>query len=102
MVVAQDDRRCVLFQSLQDNFPGVDRGLGQGSPEHLFEADDAILRIQQQNSEHLMRAVPQLQSQEVSHCFGRTKRIGLPDFTCQQRKGLLHDWMGLIHVHGFA
>ena len=49
----------VVGQSLLDHFPGVDAGRVDGAAEQLFEADHAVLAIEEDCTEHLMLIVLQ-------------------------------------------
>jgi hypothetical protein len=99
--MAQDDRCRVVLQRLNNDLSGIDRSLGQSAPEHLFNANDSVLSIQQEQDEDFMGPVPQLQTQKVFDCSRRMECIACAYFTCQQSKRLLDDGVSLVHVHGF-
>jgi hypothetical protein len=52
---AKNHRGGVAGQRGLDDLPGINAGLGQGALERLLELDHAVLRVEPDADEHLVR-----------------------------------------------
>ncbi len=73
VVVRKDDRGGVVPESGLDDFPWVDRGLGQRTGEEILDGSHVMLRIQEQRGKDFSLQAMQAQAQEISY-RGRTRQ----------------------------
>ena len=88
VVVSQDDGGGISGQALDNDFPGVDRGLGQRSAEHLQNVENLVLGIQKDHHEDFVGFVCEEQLQVVANRDWTAEVAGLADFSGEQRQGL--------------
>ncbi len=79
----EDHRAGVVMQCALDDFARIDTGLCEGAAEQFLDLDDAVLRIEKQRDEHLVRQRLHFQTQEVANCRGRTERVAAGEFFAQ-------------------
>jgi len=70
MVVGEDDCGGIGRERRFDHFPRVHARLGQGAAEQLLRANHAVLRIEEQAHEGLVRPRAEQQTQVIAHRAG--------------------------------
>ena len=75
MIVREYYSTRIVVQRALDDLARIDARLRQRAAKHLLVRPHAVLRIQKQHEEHLMRQSLQHEAQIVAHCGGRIERI---------------------------
>ena len=74
MVVREDHRRGAELERALDDLARVDAGLRQRAAKHLLEAEQAALRVEEEDGEDLVLAAAELQLQVLLDLAGRIEQ----------------------------
>src|SRR6266571_287929 len=102
VVVGEDDGGGVRSQCGLHDFAGIDAGLRERSAEKLLDGDHAVLRVELQAHENLVRQARQLQLEQVAHGSGTRKAIPASQVLRDRPRGEfprsleLHGWIGRV------
>ena len=77
MVVREDHRRGVVGERRLEHLARVDAGLRQRAAEQLLGGEQAVLAVEEQRHEGLVRQRGERQAQVVAHGLGRGERVAL-------------------------
>jgi len=67
MVVDQDHHGRLGIQGGLDDLPGMNTGPIDGPPEELYKAEEAVLRVEEQDAEILAIPLPERDREKVAH-----------------------------------